>query len=112
MSPIGGVGINLAVQDAVAAARLLLPPLRAGHLRGGDLAAVRRRRRFPTAGTQLVQRALQRGVLAPVLSSDAPVPAPLFLKILSRVPVLHRLPARVIGIGLRPEHAPPAADPG
>jgi 2-polyprenyl-6-methoxyphenol hydroxylase-like FAD-dependent oxidoreductase len=108
MSPIGGVGINLAVQDAVAAARLLLPPLRAGHLRGTDLAAIRKRRLFPTAGTQLVQRALQRGLLAPVLGATQPVPAPFFLKVINKVPILHRVPARIIGVGLRPEHAPPA----
>ena len=108
MSPIGGVGINLAVQDAVAAARILAPPLIAGRLRERDLAAVRRRRRFPTAGTQLVQRVLQRAILAPVLGATGPVAAPFPLKVARRVPALRRIPARFIGTGLRPEHAPPA----
>jgi 2-polyprenyl-6-methoxyphenol hydroxylase-like FAD-dependent oxidoreductase len=104
MSPVGGVGINLAVQDAVAAARLLLPALRKGRPSDVDLARVRRRRRFPTAGTQLIQRVLQRGVLAGVLRAERPVRAPLPLRVLRRVPALQVLPARVIGIGLRPEH--------
>ena len=104
MSPVGGVGINLAVQDAVAAARLLLPALRTGRMSEVDLARVRRRRRFPTAGTQLIQRVLQRFVLAGVLRAERPVRAPLPLRVLRRLPALQALPARVIGVGLRPEH--------
>lgn len=106
MSPVGGVGINLAVQDAVAAARLLAGPLSGdGPL---DLAAVRRRRRLPTAGTQLVQRLAQRGVLAPVLSSDQPPRPPLAIRVADKMPALQLLGARVVGLGLRPEHAEPA----
>ncbi|MGC9665620.1 FAD-dependent oxidoreductase [Planosporangium sp. 12N6] len=104
MSPIGGVGINLAVQDAVAAARLLAGPLRAGRLAGRDLARVRARRAFPTAGTQLLQRVIQRGVIGRVLGAETPVPAPWPVRLLNRVPALRELPARVVGVGLRPEH--------
>jgi 2-polyprenyl-6-methoxyphenol hydroxylase-like FAD-dependent oxidoreductase len=102
MSPVGGVGINLAVQDAVAAARVLVPAARAGRLSDVDLGRVRRRRRFPTAGTQLIQRAMQRGVLRTGRSVAAPAP----LKVLRRWPALQALPARLIGVGLRPEHLP------
>ncbi|HEY2269000.1 MAG TPA: FAD-dependent monooxygenase, partial [Streptosporangiaceae bacterium] len=106
MSPVGGVGINLAVQDAVAAARLLAGPLSGdGPL---DLAAVRRRRRLPTAGTQLVQRLAQRGILAPVLSSDQPPRPPLAIRVAEKMPALQLLGARAVGLGLRPEHAEPA----
>jgi 2-polyprenyl-6-methoxyphenol hydroxylase-like FAD-dependent oxidoreductase len=107
MSPIGGVGINLAVQDAAAAARLLLPPLRAHRLSEAELAKVRRRRWLPTAGTQLVQRAMQRALLGPVLEGRGPVEAPWPLRVLRRFPALQALPARAVGVGLRPEHAPP-----
>src|SRR5436305_5596041 len=75
MSPVGGVGINLAVQDAVATARLLAGPLLAGRLGEADLARVRRRRLYPTAGTQLIQRAVQRGRSGRVLGADEPVNA-------------------------------------
>jgi 2-polyprenyl-6-methoxyphenol hydroxylase-like FAD-dependent oxidoreductase len=102
MSPIGGVGINLAVQDAVAAARLLAGPLTGdGPL---DLARVRKGRRLPTAGTQLVQRLAQRGVLAPVLASNRPPKPPFALRLVDRTPLLQRLAARAVGVGLRPEH--------
>jgi 2-polyprenyl-6-methoxyphenol hydroxylase-like FAD-dependent oxidoreductase len=104
MSPIGGVGINLAVQDAVAAARLLAGPLLAGRLGEADLARVRARRAFPTAGTQLMQRLVQRGVIGRVLGSDRPVRAPLPVRLVDRIPALQKLPARLIGVGLRPEH--------
>jgi 2-polyprenyl-6-methoxyphenol hydroxylase-like FAD-dependent oxidoreductase len=102
MSPVGGVGINLAVQDAVATARLLAGPLRGeGPL---DLGKVRRRRRFPTAGTQLVQRLAQRGVLAPVLASAKAPRPPLAVRVVDRVPALQGMAARAVGLGLRPEH--------
>jgi 2-polyprenyl-6-methoxyphenol hydroxylase-like FAD-dependent oxidoreductase len=103
MSPIGGVGINLAVQDAVAAARLLTGPLLAGRLGVADLARVRARRAFPTAGTQLLQRTIQRGLIGRVLGADKPVRAPLPVRLVSRWPALQALPARVVGVGLRPE---------
>jgi 2-polyprenyl-6-methoxyphenol hydroxylase-like FAD-dependent oxidoreductase len=106
MSPIGGVGINLAVQDAVAAAKLLAEPLRLHNVRTSDLAKVRRRRWLPMAVTQGMQRFLHSKVLAPVLSgkrSTYPA-APLFL---TRIfPPLRAIPAYIVAIGVRPEHAP------
>ena len=108
MSPVAGVGINLAVQDAVAAARLLAGPLAAGRVTGRDLARVRRRRRLPTVGTQFIQRAAQRGVVGRVLAERGPVRAPVPLRLLDRFPALQALPARMIGVGLRPEHVGPA----
>ena len=109
MSPAGGVGVNLAVQDAVAAARLLAGPL-ARAAGGGrpptqwQLARVQLRRWPPTAGTQLLQRAIQRAILAPTLVSVDPLPAPLGVKLVDRIPPLRRLFGRLIGLGLRPEH--------
>ncbi|WP_205964667.1 FAD-dependent oxidoreductase [Ramlibacter agri] len=104
MSPVGGVGINLAIQDAVAAANLLAQPLREGRLRTQDLEAVQRRREWPARVTQRAQVAIQNEVLSPVLtSSTAPGDLPLPLKLLQRLPLLRRLPARLVGIGVRPE---------
>jgi 2-polyprenyl-6-methoxyphenol hydroxylase-like FAD-dependent oxidoreductase len=102
MSPIGGVGINLAVQDAVATARLLAAPLLAGH--DPDLSLVRRRRWLPTAATQFGQRVFQRRVIGQVLGSAEPVSAPAVLHLIEQVPPLQGLIARVIGVGVRPEH--------
>jgi len=108
MSPVGGVGINLAVQDAVAAANALAVPLRDGTLEISDLQAVQRRREWPTAVTQRAQIAVQNRVVAPVLAAagDAhgPRKPPLFLRIIRWLPFLQRIPARVIGVGVRPEH--------
>jgi 2-polyprenyl-6-methoxyphenol hydroxylase-like FAD-dependent oxidoreductase len=103
MSPIGGVGINLAVQDAAAAARLLGPKLADGTLSDADLATVRRRRRFPTAVTQLGQRIAQRRIVDPLLHATGRVDAPAVLRWYSRVPALQALPARAVGLGIRPE---------
>jgi len=103
MSPIGGVGINLAVQDAVAAARILAEPIRQRRLNSQVLAKVQARRRFPTVGTQALQVALQRAVLGRVLAADLPVTAPRALQVLRRFPALQAIPARVVGVGLRPE---------
>ena len=106
MSPIGGVGINLAVQDAVAAANLLYRPLLNGEVSLEDLAAVQRRRLFPTRMTQSVQVTLQKNVLAPVLGlrRGQSIALPFPVKMLQRYPVLRRIPARLVGIGVRPEH--------
>ncbi len=104
MSPIGGVGINLAVQDAVAAANILAAPLRDGTLADTHLAAVQRRRMLPTRLTQAVQVAIQQRVIDPVLNSDAPLTAPWPVRLFNRVPPLSRIPARLIGMGFRPEH--------
>ena len=104
MSPVGGVGINLAVQDAVAAARLLAEPLASGRVEEADLATVQRRRAFPTAGTQLLQQGVQRAFLGRILAAERPMEAPAPVRALSRRPALQWLPARLIGVGLRPEH--------
>ncbi|BBX61418.1 oxidoreductase [Mycobacterium saskatchewanense] len=109
MSPLGGVGINLAVQDAVAAATLLAGPLRRHHVTGRDLARVRRRRLFPAALTQAVQRVLHRVLLGPLLRGADPTPPAALLGLMQRLPWLSVVPAYFIGVGVRPEHAPPFA---
>jgi 2-polyprenyl-6-methoxyphenol hydroxylase-like FAD-dependent oxidoreductase len=106
MSPLGGVGINLAIQDAVAAANLLAAPLREGRLVEADLARVQARRLPPTRRTQALQRLLQNRVIARVLDAGTgePLKPPLALRLLDRFPYLQRLPARLVGLGFRPEH--------
>jgi len=106
MSPLGGVGINLAVQDAVAAATILAEPLRQHRVTDRDLAAVRRRRAFPTAVTQAVQRVLQRRLLGPLLRGADPTPPAALLGLVERLPWLSAVPAYFIGVGVRPERAP------
>ena len=108
MSPIGGVGINLAVQDAAAAARLLAGPLRDGAVPSQRLARVRWRRLLPTVVTQLVQRQIQTRVLSRILAGDQPIGTPRILRLIDRHPLLQGLPARAIGIGVLPEHASPS----
>ncbi|SFO74176.1 2-polyprenyl-6-methoxyphenol hydroxylase [Geodermatophilus dictyosporus] len=108
MSPIGGVGVNLAVQDAAAAARLLAPWLRRGRVPSRVLARVHRRRVLPTVLTQRVQRAIQQRFVDRLLAGDRPVATPAVLRLLQRWPVLQGLPARVIGLGVLPEHVRPA----
>ena len=109
MSPVGGVGINLAIQDAVAAANLLADALRDNRLSTADLAALQRRRDWPTRVTQRVQIAVQNEVLAPVLAGhrngdvEAMPTLPLTLRLLRRLPMLCRIPARMVGVGVRPE---------
>jgi 2-polyprenyl-6-methoxyphenol hydroxylase-like FAD-dependent oxidoreductase len=104
MSPVGGVGINLAIQDAVAAANLLAAPLREGRLAEEDLRRVQRRRMLPTRLTQRMQLLIQDRVIRRVLgSADQPV-LPLAVKLLARFPFARRIPARLIGMGVRPEH--------
>ncbi|SJN33390.1 FAD-dependent monooxygenase [Microbacterium esteraromaticum] len=100
MSPAGGVGINLAIQDAVAAARILIPIVRKGAPALSELRRVQRRRSFPTRVTQRVQRMMQRPLLA---SRDAGTPLPVPLRMLRRFPALTRLTGRFVGIGVRPE---------
>jgi 2-polyprenyl-6-methoxyphenol hydroxylase-like FAD-dependent oxidoreductase len=104
MSPVAGVGINLAIQDAVAAANALVPALQRGNVTPRDLRRVQRRREFPTRVTQLVQRAVQRQVIG---AAESPVPArgvPVPLRLMSRVPPLLRLFSRFMAIGIRNEH--------
>jgi 2-polyprenyl-6-methoxyphenol hydroxylase-like FAD-dependent oxidoreductase len=115
MSPIGGVGINLAIQDAVAAARYLATPLRRGEVRLGDLARVQVRRWAPTVLTQAVQQLLHRVVFQPVLAGELgpdgsrPHRPPRLARLLRRFPRLQAVPAYMVAIGALPEHAPPFA---
>jgi 2-polyprenyl-6-methoxyphenol hydroxylase-like FAD-dependent oxidoreductase len=104
MSPIGGVGINLAVQDAVASANLLWARLRDGAVTPDDLRKVQRRREFPTRLTQRLQVFIQDRVISRVLGSQKQLQPPLLLRSLRWFPVLRRIPARLVGIGVRPEH--------
>jgi len=104
MSPVGGVGINLAIQDAVAAANILAAPLRTGSVGSGELAQVQRRRSFPTRATQRLQVLIQNNVVRRVLASRA-LPAPPWpLRVLSHCPLLQRIPGRLVGVGFRPDH--------
>jgi 2-polyprenyl-6-methoxyphenol hydroxylase-like FAD-dependent oxidoreductase len=104
MSPIGGVGINLAIQDAVAAANRLATPLRAGAVSDDDLAAVQHRRLLPTRVTQRIQVLIQNNVLSRVLAGTTTPKPPWPVRVLSRCPLLQRIPARIVGVGIRPEH--------
>src|SRR5512133_2076170 len=108
MSPVGGVGINLAVQDAVAAGRILSEPLLAGPVSIASLCKVQRRRWLPTALTQAGQRVAHRVVIATNIAEDearlTTAPAP--LRLMQRFPMLQAIPGYLVGIGLLPEHAP------
>ncbi len=104
MSPVGGVGINLAVQDAVAAANILAAPLRKNQLSSDHLAAIQKRREWPTNVTQRLQLAIQKSVIAPALIAKGEFRPPLALRLIASVPGLNRIPARLIGLGVRPEH--------
>ena len=108
MSPIGGVGINLAIQDAVAAANILAGPLRERSVRLSDLARVQERRWFPTRMTQAMQIAVQNRVIAPVLERGTTPKVPAIVKLAQHIPLLQRIPARLIGLGVRPEHVRPS----
>jgi 2-polyprenyl-6-methoxyphenol hydroxylase-like FAD-dependent oxidoreductase len=103
MSPAGGVGINLAIQDAVAAANLLTQCLRQGRVSETALAAVQRRREFPTRVTQSVQVAIHRG-FARIFDNPGPLKAPWQFKLALRIPGIHRVLGYAVGIGVRPEH--------
>ena len=104
MSPVGGVGINLAIQDAVAAANLLAAPLREGGVAPEELEKVQERRELPTRVTQGLQVFLHRHFLYPVLATSSRASVPWFMELIPRLPVVRRLPARVIGVGVRAEH--------
>ena len=103
MSPIGGVGINLAIQDAVATANLLVPRFREGSVRLEDLKAVQKRRESPTRKTQELQVFVQNRVIRNVLGSAGMARAPWPVRLLERFPLLRRIPARIIGLGFRRE---------
>jgi len=104
MSPIGGVGINLAVQDAVAAANLLWEPLGKGRVPVDQLGSVQARREWPTKMMQAVQLFVQRCIISSVLSMTGQPRPPFVVTLFNRVPFLRRFPARLIGMGFRPEH--------
>ncbi len=104
MSPIGGVGINLAIQDAVAAANILAAPLKTGAVTRAHLAAVQQRRTLPMRAIQWLQVQIQNRVLSPVLAGQERPKLPFAVKLLNWLPVLRRIPARLIGLGIRPEH--------
>jgi 2-polyprenyl-6-methoxyphenol hydroxylase-like FAD-dependent oxidoreductase len=104
MSPIGGVGINLAIQDAVAAANVLVEPLRHGAVDVEQLARIQRRRAFPARVTQAFQVAIQNRVIRRVMASTRPLSPPRFLRAFQWWPALRRIPAYLVGIGIRPEH--------
>jgi 2-polyprenyl-6-methoxyphenol hydroxylase-like FAD-dependent oxidoreductase len=103
MSPVGGVGINLAIQDAVATANILAKPLRSGNVSMQHLRQVQRRREFPTKVTQRLQVIIQNRIIQRVLTSQAPLTLPLPMRLLKRFPLLRRIPAYLIGYGIRPE---------
>jgi 2-polyprenyl-6-methoxyphenol hydroxylase-like FAD-dependent oxidoreductase len=105
MSPVGGVGINLAIQDAVAAANALAGPLLQGAVSDQILRQIQERREFPTRMTQGFQVFAHKRFIRPAMNNQAPIRTlPLPLKLLQRFPMLRRIPARVIGLGVRPEH--------
>jgi 2-polyprenyl-6-methoxyphenol hydroxylase-like FAD-dependent oxidoreductase len=104
MSPIGGVGINMAVQDAVAAANQLAVPLRAGKVADDDLQAIQERRTLPVRFTQWLQLTIQKRVISRVLESQQRPTPPIFFKLFGIFPALRRIPALLLGVGIRPEH--------
>ena len=104
MSPIGGVGVNIAVQDAVAAANRLAAPLKAGTVTDEDLKAIERRRTFPAKMTQRIQLTMQNRIIGPALQGTQRPKPPLLFKLFDAFPVLRRIPARLLGLGVRPEH--------
>jgi 2-polyprenyl-6-methoxyphenol hydroxylase-like FAD-dependent oxidoreductase len=104
MSPVGGVGINIAVQDAVAAANRLAAPLRTGQVKSSDLEAIQRRRIWPARMTQRMQLLMQNRLIGPTLQGVRKPKPPFVFELLNAVPVLQRIPARVLALGFRPEH--------
>jgi 2-polyprenyl-6-methoxyphenol hydroxylase-like FAD-dependent oxidoreductase len=113
MSPIGGVGVNIAVQDAVAAANRLAAPLKSGQVSEADLQAIQERRMLAVRFTQWLQLTAQNQIISRVLKSEQRPKPPLMFKLLKIFPVLQRIPARLLGVGIRPEHVhTPEAAPG
>ena len=105
MSPVGGIGINLAIQDAVAAANILAEPLSREGVTTKHLAALQKRRMRPTRWTQALQVQAHKRVVEPTLKGQVTfAKLPLAVRLLNDYPVLRRIPARLIGMGLRPEH--------
>jgi 2-polyprenyl-6-methoxyphenol hydroxylase-like FAD-dependent oxidoreductase len=113
MSPIGGVGINYAIQDAVESANVLIPKLQAGRVEVADLAEVQRRRQWPTKVIQAFQSFMQRRVVLQALTAGKPFRIPLPLRLIPRIPLLRRLPGRMLGFGwtrVRLEHPEAASN--
>ncbi len=108
MSPVGGVGINLAIQDAVATANLLAGKIRAGQVSETDLHAVQRRRERPARLTQKVQVFMHKHFLERIFDSTEVISPPLLMQLFEKFPRLRSLPARMVGLGFRPEHVQPA----
>ena len=104
MSPVGGVGVNIAVQDAVAAANRLAAPLKRGAVTDADLRAIQERRTLPVRFTQALQLAVQNRIISRALYGEQRPKPPLMFKLFALFPVLRRIPARLIGLGVRPEH--------
>jgi 2-polyprenyl-6-methoxyphenol hydroxylase-like FAD-dependent oxidoreductase len=104
MSPIGGVGVNMAVQDAVAAANRLAAPLKAGTASDADLRAIEARRTFPMRFTQGLQLTIQKRIISPTLASAQRPKPPLLFRLIGAVPLLQRIPGRLLAVGVRPEH--------
>jgi 2-polyprenyl-6-methoxyphenol hydroxylase-like FAD-dependent oxidoreductase len=104
MSPVGGVGINLAIQDAVATANLLAGPLLRGSVSERDLGRIQKRRSFPTRMTQRIQVFMHKNLLGPAAGRHAGSGPPIAFRILRRIPRLRRVTARLVGLGFRPEH--------
>ena len=104
MSPVGGVGINYAIHDAVVAANVLARPLLGGTLKEEDLREVQRRREWPTRLIQLVQTQIQKRLLAQALRPDKPFRVPFALRLLLGLPLLRSLPARIFGLGFKRVH--------
>jgi 2-polyprenyl-6-methoxyphenol hydroxylase-like FAD-dependent oxidoreductase len=104
MSPIGGVGINIAVQDAVAAANRLAAPLKNGRVTDDDLQAVQDRRVLPARLTQQIQLTMQNRIIRPALQGTREPEPPFLFRLFNAFPVLRRIPARLLAVGIRPEH--------
>jgi 2-polyprenyl-6-methoxyphenol hydroxylase-like FAD-dependent oxidoreductase len=104
MSPVGGVGVNIAVQDAVAAANRLAAPLKAGTAGDDDLRAIQERRTFPVRFTQAIQLTMQNQIIRRALAGTQRPKPPLLLKIVAHIPWLQRIPGRLLAVGVRPEH--------
>jgi len=100
MSPVGGVGINYAIQDAVVACNFLAAPLKAGRIETPDLARVQRAREWPTRVIQAIQSAMQKRMIARVLASQGPTRIPWYMRLFFKIPVVRDVPARVLGLGV------------
>ncbi|WP_454647979.1 FAD-dependent oxidoreductase [Bradyrhizobium liaoningense] len=112
MSPVGGVGVNLAVQDAVATANLLADKLQRGCPTEDELDAVRRRREFPVKMTQRMQVIVQNNIISGALQGgDRPLKVPLVVRLVTALPWLQGIPARLLALGVRPEHVHSRAAP-